>query len=99
MLQAKISESTIVLRAALIKRREKQQAAIAALAVPPGCNRTVDMQYAFVVGHNHIDTNSIATFSQKLQVGSSMHSALPAGVRCTSALLKHKHTSQPGTEM
>lgn len=99
MLQAKISVSTVVLRAALIKRREKQQAAIAALAVPPGCNRTVDMQYVFVVGHNHIYTNSIATLSQNLQVGSSLHSTSPAGVRCTSALPMHKHTSQPGTEM
>ena len=66
MMQAKISASTLALRAALINRQDKQQAAIAALAVLPGCNRTVDMQYAFVVGHCHIQHTCIAGHSKQL---------------------------------
>lgn len=50
VLQAKISASTVVLREVLIEQQQGQQAAIASLVVLPGCNRTVDMQYVFVVG-------------------------------------------------
>ena len=49
LLQAKVTASTVALRAALIQQKNQQQAALDSLAVLPGCNRTVDMQYAFVV--------------------------------------------------
>lgn len=101
-MQAKISLSSVVLRAALIKERQKQQAAIAALTVQPGCNRTVDMQYAFVVGHNCIYRKAIARLNNKLPWEFfvelyMMHSASPANA--FSALLWHKHTSQHGSDM
>ena len=101
-MQAKISGSTLALRAALLKRQQKQQAAIAALVVQPGCNRTVDMQYAFVVRHDHIYHTNITRLSKKLHQKSTF-------VSCTlhlgqmsdthSAWLRHKHTSQLGTEV
>lgn len=48
--QAVVSASTIALREALIEQEEEQQAALDALTVPAGCNRTADMQYTFLVG-------------------------------------------------
>ncbi len=50
MLQAKVSPSTFALREAFIQQQQEQQAAVDSLAVLPGCNRTADMQYEFVVG-------------------------------------------------
>ena len=95
-MQATISSSTVALRAALIKRQEKQQAAIAALVVQPGCNRTVNMQYAFVVGYDHIDHKPTAKLNKKLPwrlnfISCTLH---PLQVSdALSVLLRHKHTS------
>ncbi len=50
VVQARVSPSTFTLRDALIEQQQEQQAAVASLAVLPGCNRTADMQYEFVVG-------------------------------------------------
>ena len=50
VVQAKVTPSTFALREALIQQQQEQQAALASLAVLPGCNRTADMQYEFVVG-------------------------------------------------
>ncbi len=50
VVQARVSPSTFALREALIQQQQEQQAAVASLAVLPGCNRTADMQYVFVVG-------------------------------------------------
>ena len=50
VVQARVSPSTFALREALIEQQQEQQAAVASLAVLPGCNRTADMQYEFVVG-------------------------------------------------
>jgi len=49
VVQARVSPSTFALREALIEQQQEQQAAVASLAVLPGCNRTADMQYEFVV--------------------------------------------------
>ncbi len=50
VVQAKVSPTTFALREVLIEQQKEQQAAVASLAVLPGCNRTADMQYEFVVG-------------------------------------------------
>ena len=50
VLQATVSASTIALREALLVQEEGDQAALDALTVSASCNRTVDMQYSFVVG-------------------------------------------------
>jgi hypothetical protein len=50
VVQARVSPSTFTLREALIQQQQEQQAAVASLAVLPGCNRTADMHYEFVVG-------------------------------------------------
>ncbi len=56
VVQAKVSPSTFAWREALIEQQQEQQAAVASLAVLPGCNRTADMQYEFVVGLHVLQT-------------------------------------------
>ena len=46
VMQDRISSSTLALREALLAQ---QAADITSLSVASGCNRTVDMQYSFVV--------------------------------------------------
>ena len=48
-LQAVVSASTIALREIQAEQAEAQEAAINSITILSGCNRTVDMQYAFVV--------------------------------------------------
>ena len=49
VMQGTVSASTIALRAALIKQAQGKASALAALTQLPGCNRTVNMQFEFVV--------------------------------------------------
>ena len=49
-LQAVVSASTIALRDIQIEQAEAEEAAINSITILSGCNRTVDMQYTFVVG-------------------------------------------------
>lgn len=48
-LQAVVSASTIALRDIEVEQAEAQEAAIKSITILSGCNRTVDMQYVFVV--------------------------------------------------
>ncbi len=48
-LQTVVSASTIALRDIEVEQAEAQEAAINSITILSGCNRTVDMQYAFVV--------------------------------------------------
>jgi len=48
-LQAVVSASTIALRDIQVEQAEAQEAAINSITILSGCNRTVDMQYEFVV--------------------------------------------------
>ncbi len=48
-LQAVVSASTIALREIEAEQAEAQEAAINSITILSGCNRTVDMQYTFVV--------------------------------------------------
>ena len=48
-LQAVVSASAIALRDIQVEQAEAQEATINSITILSGCNRTVDMQYAFVV--------------------------------------------------
>lgn len=90
LLQAKVTASTVALRAALIKQKNQQQAALDSLAVLPGCNRTADMQYAVAVSvctaHAVGLENTTCKFSCTTCIRLAMYlSAAPV------ALLRHQH--------
>lgn len=91
VLQAKISASTVALREALIEQQQGQQAAIASLVVLPGCNRTVDMQYVFVVGLHKSPV--FRTSSNFAEVSSTLCIVFTNTVAvCTTSYFAHAQT-------
>ena len=72
VVQGKISASTLALREALLAQQAAQQSDLTSLSVASGCNRTVDMQYSFVVSPvaspTHLDTEVLFSPSRSLTV-------------------------------
>ena len=75
-LQDKIRASTVALRESLVAQQAASKAALAELSVPTSCNRTVAMQYVFVVSSISLLDHPQASVTHKVQVLRFEHASL-----------------------